>query len=225
MIRNCELLWTFVVGLSLFLPKSKYAELVFWSDLNASFFQVLRLVYAKHQWLIWASTHFYRPQGKVMFSHAFVILSTSGHMPTQSLLILVGHSVTCYGVVGMHPTGMLSCYCLQWSCGKVMFLHLCVILFTVGEGGHCQEDPPDKEPPDRDPFGHKSPWTETPQTKTPQTENPPGRKAPGQRPPRTENPLDRFPPDRDPPRTLLECILVIRVILLVSWQHWRWNSV
>ena len=65
-----------------------------------------------------------------------------------------------------------------------MFLHLCVILFTVGEGGLCQEDPPDKEPPDRDPSGHKSPWTETPQT-----ENPPGRKAPRQRP----------PPDREPP--------------------------
>ena len=33
-------------------------------------------------------------------------------MATWSLLILVGYSVTahpCYGAVGMHPTGMLSC--------------------------------------------------------------------------------------------------------------------
>ena len=33
---------------------------------------------------------------------------------------------------GTHPTGMLSCYRPQRSCGKVMFLHLCVILFTEG---------------------------------------------------------------------------------------------
>ena len=32
----------------------------------------------------------------------------------------------------MHPTGMLSCYCPQWSWGKVMFLHVSVILFTGG---------------------------------------------------------------------------------------------
>ena len=38
----------------------------------------------------------YRPQGKVMFSQASVILSTIGLMPTGSLLILVGFSVTCY---------------------------------------------------------------------------------------------------------------------------------
>ena len=54
--------------------------------------------------------YFYRPQGKVLFSQASVILSTIGLMPTWSLLILVGYSVTCYGAVGTHPTGMLSCY-------------------------------------------------------------------------------------------------------------------
>ena len=30
-------------------------------------------------------------------------------MPTRSLPILVGYSVTCYSAVGMHPPGMLSC--------------------------------------------------------------------------------------------------------------------
>ena len=30
-------------------------------------------------------------------------------MPTWSLLILVGYLVTCYGAVGTHPTGMLTC--------------------------------------------------------------------------------------------------------------------
>ena len=46
-----------------------------------------------------------------MFSHASVILFTIGLMDTQSLLILVGYSFTpCYGAVGTHPTGMLSCY-------------------------------------------------------------------------------------------------------------------
>ena len=49
----------------------------------------------------------YRPQGKVMFSHASVILFISGLMDTQSLLILVGYSVTpCYGT---HPPEILSC--------------------------------------------------------------------------------------------------------------------
>ena len=44
-----------------------------------------------------------------MFSRASVILSTIGLMPTGNLLILVGYSGTWYGVVGAHPTGMLTC--------------------------------------------------------------------------------------------------------------------
>ena len=55
------------------------------------------------------TNYFYRPQRKVMFSQASVILSTIGLMSTRSLLILVGYSVACYGAVGTHPTGMLSC--------------------------------------------------------------------------------------------------------------------
>ena len=59
-----------------------------------------------------ATTHYYRPQGKVMYSQASVILFTIGHIVTRSLLILVGYSVTahpCCGVAGTHSTGMLSC--------------------------------------------------------------------------------------------------------------------
>ena len=59
-----------------------------------------------------SDSHYYRPQGKVMFSQASVILFTIGLMATWSLLILVGYSVTAhpfYGAVGTHPTGMLSC--------------------------------------------------------------------------------------------------------------------
>ena len=41
----------------------------------------------------------YRPPRNVMFSQVSVILSTIGLMPTQSLLILTGYSVTCYGAV------------------------------------------------------------------------------------------------------------------------------
>ena len=54
---------------------------------------------------------FYRPQGKVMFSHAFVILSTIGLMDIWSLLILVGFLATpSYNAVSTHPIGILS-YC------------------------------------------------------------------------------------------------------------------
>ena len=46
-----------------------------------------------------------------MFSHASVILFTIGLMDTQSLLILVGYSVTpSYSAVSTHPTGMFSCF-------------------------------------------------------------------------------------------------------------------
>ena len=70
-------------------------------------------------------------------------------------------------------TGLISdfrpCYHPQQSCGKVMFLHVSVILVTGR--GLCQGDPPDRDPPsgqtpplDRDPsLGQRPlPWTETP---------------------------------------------------------------
>ena len=37
-----------------------------------------------------------------------------------------------FAMGGMHPTGMLSCYHPQFSWGKVMFLHMSVILFMGG---------------------------------------------------------------------------------------------
>ena len=86
------------------------------------------------------------------------------------------------------------------SCGKVMFLHVSVILFT---GGLCQGDPP----PDRDPPGQRPPlpWTETslPWTKTslPWTETPP------------------YDNERAV-RILLECILVLHKTT-VSTSHER----
>ena len=66
----------------------------------------------------------------------------------------------------------------QRSCGKVMFLHLSVILFT---GGLCHGDPPGQRPPRQ-----RSSWTETPRTETP-------RQRPPDRDPQTETPPMRGP--------------------------------
>ena len=63
-------------------------------------------------------------------------------------------------------------YRSQRSCGKVMFLHLSLILF-IGEG-LCQGDPLDRDPL----------WTETPLNRDP----------PGQSPPPDRDLLDRNPP-------------------------------
>ena len=68
----------------------------------------------------------------------------------------------------------------QRSCGKVMFLHVSVTLFT---GGSLSGNPPRQRSP-----WTETPWTETPATETPQTE-----------PPWTDTPSDIDPPDRDPP--------------------------
>ena len=45
-------------------------------------------------------------------------------------------------VDSMHPTGMLSCYRPQRSCGKVMFSQVCVILFTGGSASVHAGIPP-----------------------------------------------------------------------------------
>ena len=68
-----------------------------------------------------------------------------------------------------------------------MILHLCVILFTWGEGGLCQGDPPGQRPP---------PWTET--------------YPPGQRPPPWTETWTETPPygNERAVRILLECILI-----------------
>ena len=61
-----------------------------------------------------------------------------------------------------------------------MFLHLCVILFTGGEGVSLIETPS---------------WTEIPLGPRP----PPDRKPPGQRPHLTETPRDRDHPGTETP--------------------------
>ena len=67
---------------------------------------------------------------------------------------------------------MLHCYHPQRSCGKVMYLHLFVILFTGGVS--LTETPLDRDPLDRDPS--------------------PGQRPPAQRPPGQKPPLDKDPP-------------------------------
>ena len=49
-------------------------------------------------------THFYRPQGKVMFSQLSVSHSVHNWPHAYSV---TAHP--CHGAVGTHPTGMLSC--------------------------------------------------------------------------------------------------------------------
>ena len=45
------------------------------------------------------------------------------------------------------------CYCLQRSCGKVMFLHMSVILFT----GDVSHNPTGRKPPGQTPLGSQPP--------------------------------------------------------------------
>ena len=88
------------------------------------------------------------------------------------------HLVAATAAVGMHPTGMHSCYRLQCSCSKVTFLHLSVILFMGGVSGrhsHLGRHPlpPGQTPPSADTPGQ----THTPmQTPPGQTPRPPPRR-------------------------------------------------
>ena len=117
-------------------------------------------------------------------------------------------------------------YRRQRSCGKVMFLHLSVILFTEGglpdrdpyrQNRPWTETPPGQRPPgqrspwpelplNRDPSWTETPWTETPSQNSPWTETPPGQTPlwtdpppPTDGDPLDRDPLDRDPLDRDPP--------------------------
>ena len=68
-----------------------------------------RYTFFAHEHVLSLAHTCYRPQRKVMFSHVSVILFTISLLDTWSLLILAGYSVTpCYGMVSMHPTGILS---------------------------------------------------------------------------------------------------------------------
>ena len=74
--------------------------------------------------IYWITSFYYRPQGKVMFSQASVILSTIGLMATRSLLILVTlRSVASY-------IGILSCFImylrkLHWPHHQVRLTSCC----------------------------------------------------------------------------------------------------
>ena len=68
----------------------------------------------------------------------------------------------------------------QRSCGRIMFLHLSVILFTRGS----QTPPPGQTPPGK-----------TPPRQTP----PPGRHPPGQTPPQADTSPRQTPPGQTPP--------------------------
>ena len=107
--------------------------------------------------------------------------------------VLTPRLVLVHYVGSWHSTEMPSCYHPQCSCGKVMFLHLSVILFT--RRGVCQTPAP----------GQTSPW-QTPVRQTP----------PGQTPPRQTQPWADTPKRRlllRAVRILLECILVFQVNL------------
>ena len=86
----------------------------------------------------------------------------------------------------------------QRSCGKVMFLHLSVILSTGGVSDrHPRADTPRAGTPLVDTHWADTPWADTPL---------------GRHPPRQTPPLHPPPPRRPLQRTvriLLECILVL----------------
>ena len=125
---------------------------------------------------------------------------------------------------------MLSCYRLQRSWAKVMFLQVCVILFT---GGGCLPrcmlgyHPPGADPPPR---SRHPPRADTPQSRYPPktrpprsrhlplgTDTPPRPDLPGaDNPPKTRHPEGsrlRHTVNERPVRILLECILVYIYLL------------
>ena len=83
----------------------------------------------------------------------------------------------------------------QRSCGKVMFLHLSVIMFTGGaspfwtwietplDRNHLHRNPLDRNSPGQRPPTQKPPWQKLSWTETPWTETP-GQRPITQRPPR-----------------------------------------
>ena len=80
-------------------------------------------------------------------------------------------------------------YLRQRSCGKVMFLHLSVIVSTAGG---CLPPPWADTPLSRDP------WADTPSADTPPGRPPLGRHPPGKHPPE-QTPPGQIPPGQIPP--------------------------
>ena len=121
-----------------------------------------------------------------------------------------------------YPTGMLSCFILLtflppanevW--GKVMFLHLCVILFTGGSTQHPHRQTPlDADPPGcRPPSRCRSPGCTPPWQTSPDADPPDADTAPlGRSTRQTPHPLDADPSgyvNKQAVLILLECILFI----------------
>ena len=91
-----------------------------WRKQRAFFTHMRRGCKTSSSWMLLPAcaptSHLYQPQGKVMFSHASVILFTIGLRDTWLLLILVDYLVTpCHGAVSTHPTRMHSCMKLSLS--------------------------------------------------------------------------------------------------------------
>ena len=122
---------------------------------------------------------------------------------------------------GTHPTGnafFLLCFCgtcwihyrPQWSWAKVMYLQVCVILFTGEVSASVHAGIPNPPPPG-------SRHTHPPRADTPQEQTPPqSRQPPGAdtHPLRADTPPEQTPREQTPPLPeadfdmLLECILV-----------------
>ena len=79
----------------------------------------------------------------------------------------------------------------QRSCGKVMFLHLSVILFP-GRHPPRQKPPLGRHPPGRQPLSHHP--RQTPPRQTPPGRNPPRQTLPGQTTPQPATPRQTPPP-------------------------------
>ena len=128
------------------------------------------------------------------------------YAPT-TIRALIVESSHCAVTRHMRPYFSMINYRPQRSCGKVMFLHVSVILFTGGRGSLSGRPPWTETPRQRTPQT-ENPWIETPWQETPCTEtpgkrlpdrDPPDRGTPGQRPPRQRPPRKRPSPDRDTP--------------------------
>ena len=104
-------------------------------------------------------------------------------------------------MLGCLPSSVSNIYRPQRSCGKLKFLHLSVILFTVG--GSATHTP--QIPPGRQPLG-KHPLDRHPSDRHPSGQTPPGQTPPGRHPLRSAfwNTVNKRAV-----RILLECISVL----------------
>ena len=132
----------------------------------------------------------YRTQGKVMFSHASVILFTIGLMDTRSLLILVGYSVSPRSLTAWSVCTLLECLLVFVTTRNEAGARLYLLPANEVWGNVislqasvCQQG-----------GSTWPPWTDTPRADTP-SGRPPGQTHPLGR----HTPLGRHPPGQTPP--------------------------